>query len=161
MNEEERIIELREELHAHNHRYYVENAPEISDQEFDALMRELQELEARHPEMHDDNSPTQRVGSDLSSEFQQVAHRYPMLSLANTYNRQEVADWYESVSRGLHGADFEVCCEMKYDGLSISLTYENGRLVRGVTRGDGVHGDDVTANVRTIRCIPLVLTGDA
>ncbi len=160
MNEEERIIELREELHAHNHRYYVENAPEISDQEFDALMRELQELEARHPEMHDDNSPTQRVGSDLSSEFQQVAHRYPMLSLANTYNRQEVADWYESVSRGLHGADFEVCCEMKYDGLSISLTYENGRLVRGVTRGDGVHGDDVTANVRTIKCIPLVLTGD-
>ena len=160
MNEEERIIELREELHAHNHRYYVENAPEISDQEFDALMRELQELEARHPEMHDDNSPTQRVGSDLSSEFQQVAHRYPMLSLANTYNRQEVADWYESVIRGLHGADFEVCCEMKYDGLSISLTYENGRLVRGVTRGDGVHGDDVTANVRTIRCIPLVLTGD-
>ena len=160
MNEEERIIELREELHAHNHRYYVENAPEISDQEFDALMRELQELEARHPEMHDDNSPTQRVGSDLSSEFQQVAHRYPMLSLAKTYNRQEVADWYESVSKGLHGADFEVCCEMKYDGLSISLTYENGRLVRGVTRGDGVHGDDVTANVRTIRCIPLVLTGD-
>ncbi|MDY4629502.1 MAG: NAD-dependent DNA ligase LigA [Prevotella sp.] len=160
MNEEERIIELREELHAHNHRYYVENAPEISDQEFDALMRELQELEARHPEMHDDNSPTQRVGSDLNSEFQQVAHRYPMLSLANTYNRQEVADWYESVSRGLHGADFEVCCEMKYDGLSISLTYENGRLVRGVTRGDGVNGDDVTANVRTIRCIPLVLTGD-
>lgn len=160
MNEEERIIELREELHAHNHRYYVENAPEISDQEFDALMRELQELEARHPEMHDDNSPTQRVGSDLNSEFKQVAHRYPMLSLANTYNRQEVADWYESVSRGLHGADFEVCCEMKYDGLSISLTYENGRLVRGVTRGDGVHGDDVTANVRTIRCIPLVLTGD-
>ena len=160
MNEEERIIELREELHAHNHRYYVENAPAISDEEFDALMRELQDLEARHPEMHDDNSPTQRVGSDLSSEFQQVAHRYPMLSLANTYNRQEVADWYESVSRGLHGADFEVCCEMKYDGLSISLTYENGRLVRGVTRGDGVHGDDVTANVRTIRCIPLVLTGD-
>ena len=160
MNEEEKIIQLRDELHAHNYKYYVENDPVISDQEFDALMRELQDLEARHPEMHDDNSPTQRVGSDLSSEFQQVAHRYPMLSLANTYNRQEVADWYESVSRGLHGADFEVCCEMKYDGLSISLTYENGRLVRGVTRGDGVHGDDVTANVRTIRCIPLVLTGD-
>ena len=160
MNEEEKIIQLRDELHAHNYKYYVENDPVISDQEFDALMRELQDLEARHPEMHDDNSPTQRVGSDLNSEFQQVAHRYPMLSLANTYNRQEVADWYESVSRGLHGADFEVCCEMKYDGLSISLTYENGRLVRGVTRGDGVHGDDVTANVRTIRCIPLVLTGD-
>src|SRR5574344_1250058 len=159
MNEEERIIELRDELHAHNHRYYVENAPVITDQEFDALMRELQELEARHPEMHDDNSPTQRVGSDLGGEFQQVAHRYPMLSLANTYNRQEVAEWYESVSKGLHGADFEVCCEMKYDGLSISLTYEDGRLVRGVTRGDGVHGDDVTANVKTIRAIPLVLPG--
>ena len=152
-------MQLRQELHEHNYRYYVENAPVISDQDFDMMMRELQELEARHPEMHDDNSPSQRVGSDISSEFKQVAHRYPMLSLSNTYNRQEVAEWYESVRKGLHGADFEVCCEMKYDGLSISLTYENGRLVRGVTRGDGVQGDDVTANVRTIRCIPLVLTG--
>lgn len=153
-------MQLRQELHEHNYRYYVENAPVISDQDFDMMMRELQELEARHPEMHDDNSPSQRVGSDISSEFKQVAHRYPMLSLSNTYNRQEVAEWYESVMKGLHGADFEVCCEMKYDGLSISLTYENGRLVRGVTRGDGVQGDDVTANVRTIRCIPLVLTGE-
>ena len=153
-------MQLRQELHEHNYRYYVENAPVISDQDFDMMMRELQELEARHPEMHDDNSPSQRVGSDISSEFKQVAHRYPMLSLSNTYNRQEVAEWYESVRKGLHGADFEVCCEMKYDGLSISLTYENGRLVRGVTRGDGVQGDDVTANVRTIRCIPLVLTGE-
>ena len=160
MNEKERIMQLRQELHEHNYRYYVENAPVISDQDFDMMMRELQELEARHPEMHDDNSPSQRVGSDISSEFKQVAHRYPMLSLSNTYNRQEVAEWYESVRKGLHGADFEVCCEMKYDGLSISLTYENGRLVRGVTRGDGVQGDDVTANVRTIRCIPLVLTGE-
>ena len=153
-------MQLRQELHEHNYRYYVENAPVISDQDFDMMMRELQELEARHPEMHDDNSPSQRVGSDISSEFKQVAHRYPMLSLSNTYNRQEVAEWYESVRKGLHGADFEVCCEMKYDGLSISLTYEYGRLVRGVTRGDGVQGDDVTANVRTIRCIPLVLTGE-
>ncbi len=138
----------------------MENQPTISDQEFDELMHELQRLEALHPEMYDANSPTQRVGSDLNSEFKQVAHRYPMLSLANTYNQQEVADWYDSVRRGLEGEDFEVCCEMKYDGLSISLTYENGRLVRGVTRGDGVNGDDVTANVRTIRSIPLVLSGD-
>ena len=160
MDEIQRIEQLRQELHEHNHRYYVENQPTISDQEFDELMYELQRLEALHPEMYDANSPTQRVGSDLNSEFRQVAHRYPMLSLANTYNQQEVADWYDSVRRGLEGEDFEVCCEMKYDGLSISLTYENGRLVRGVTRGDGVNGDDVTANVRTIRSIPLVLSGD-
>ena len=160
MDEKQRIEQLRQELHEHNHRYYVENQPTISDQEFDELMHELQRLEALHPEMYDANSPTQRVGSDLNSEFKQVAHRYPMLSLANTYNQQEVADWYDSVRRGLEGEDFEVCCEMKYDGLSISLTYENGRLVRGVTRGDGVNGDDVTSNVRTIRSIPLVLSGD-
>ena len=160
MDEKQRIEQLRQELHEHNHRYYVENQPTISDQEFDELMHELQRLEALHPEMYDANSPTQRVGSDLNSEFRQVAHRYPMLSLANTYNQQEVADWYDSVRRGLEGEDFEVCCEMKYDGLSISLTYENGRLVRGVTRGDGVNGDDVTSNVRTIRSIPLVLSGD-
>ena len=160
MDEKQRIEQLRQELHEHNHRYYVENQPTISDQEFDELMHELQRLEALHPEMYDANSPTQRVGSDLNSEFRQVAHRYPMLPLANTYNQQEVADWYDSVRRGLEGEDFEVCCEMKYDGLSISLTYENGRLVRGVTRGDGVNGDDVTANVRTIRSIPLVLSGD-
>ena len=159
MDEIQRIEQLRQELHEHNHRYYVENQPTISDQEFDELMHELQRLEALHPDMYDANSPTQRVGSDLNSEFRQVAHRYPMLSLANTYNQQEVADWYDSVRRGLEGEDFEVCCEMKYDGLSISLTYENGRLVRGVTRGDGVNGDDVTANVRTIRSIPLVLSG--
>ena len=150
-------MQLRQELHEHNYRYYVLNQPTIGDQEFDFLMHELQELEARHPEMADPNSPTQRVGSDISTEFRQVAHRYPMLSLANTYNEQDVADFYESVSKGLGGEDFEICCEMKYDGLSISLTYVDGRLVRGVTRGDGVQGDDVTANVRTIRSIPLVL----
>ena len=150
-------MQLRQELHEPNYRYYVLNQPTIGDQEFDFMMHELQELEARHPEMADPNSPTQRVGSDISTEFRQVAHRYPMLSLANTYNEQDVADFYESVSKGLGGEDFEICCEMKYDGLSISLTYVDGRLVRGVTRGDGVQGDDVTANVRTIRSIPLVL----
>lgn len=157
MNEKERILYLREQLHEHNYKYYVLNQPDISDQEFDFLMHELQDLEAKHPELYDANSPTQRVGSDLNQNFTQVAHKHPMLSLANTYNEQDVADWYESVSRGLAGEPFEVCCEMKYDGLSISLTYVDGKLVSGVTRGDGVHGDDVTANVKTIRCIPLVL----
>ena len=158
MDEKERIIQLRRELHEHNHRYYVLNQPTISDQEFDFLMHELQDLEARHPELYDANSPTQRVGSDLSQEFRQVAHRYPMLSLANTYSEQDVAAWYESVEKGLQGEPFEVCCELKYDGLSISLTYEDGRLTQAVTRGDGVRGDDVTANVKTIRSIPLVLS---
>ena len=157
MNEKDRILYLRKTLHEHNYKYYVLNQPDISDQEFDFLMHELQDLEARHPELYDANSPTLRVGSDLNQNFTQVAHKYPMLSLANTYNEQDVADWYDSVRRRLDGEDFEVCCEMKYDGLSISLTYVDGKLVRGVTRGDGVHGDDVTANVRTIRCIPLVL----
>ena len=159
-DEKLRIEQLRRELHEHNYKYYVENQPVISDQEFDFLMHELQDLEARHPELYDANSPTQRVGSDLQSEFHQVAHRYPMLSLANTYSEQDVRDWYDSVSRGLAGEPFEVCCEMKYDGLSISLTYEDGRLLQAVTRGDGVQGDDVTANVRTIRSIPLELRGD-
>ena len=160
MDEKQRIEQLRQQLHEHNHRYYVLNQPLISDQEFDFLMHELQELEARHPECADPNSPTQRVGSDLNQEVKQVAHRYPMLSLANTYNEQEVAEWFASVSKLLAGEPFEVCCEMKYDGLSISLTYERGRLVQAVTRGDGVHGDDVTANVKTIRSIPLVLNAD-
>ena len=158
--ETSRILQLREALHEHNHRYYVLNQPVISDQEFDFLMRELQDLEAKHPDMYDANSPTQRVGSDLNKEFVQVAHKYPMLSLANTYNRQEVEDFYNSIVKGLHGEPFDICCEMKYDGLSISLTYQQGRLVRAVTRGDGVRGDDVTDNVKTIRSIPLVLTGN-
>lgn len=159
MNEKERILQLRQILHENNYKYYVLNQPTMSDQEFDLLMHELEDLENRHPELHDDNSPTQRVGSDLNQDFKQVAHKYPMLSLANTYNEQDVAEWYDSVRRGLQGEDFEVCCEMKYDGLSISLTYVDGKLVQGVTRGDGTHGDDVTANVKTIRCIPLVLPG--
>lgn len=156
-DERQRILQLRKELHEHNYKYYVLNQPEISDQEFDFMMKELQELEARHEDMFDPNSPTQRVGSDINQEFTQVTHKYPMLSLANTYSQEEVADFYNSVKKGLNGEDFEICSELKYDGLSISLTYEDGKLVRGVTRGDGVHGDDVTANVKTIRSIPLVL----
>ena len=157
MDEKQRILQLRRELNEHNYKYYVLNQPTIGDQEFDFMMHELQDLEAQHPEMADPASPTQRVGSDVSTEFRQVAHKYPMLSLANTYNEQDVADFYNSVKKGLGGEDFEICCEMKYDGLSISLTYVDGRLTQAVTRGDGVHGDDVTANVRTIRSIPLVL----
>lgn len=157
MNERESIISLREQLHRHNYNYYVLNAPVISDKEFDEMMHELQELEARHPDMFDPNSPTQRVGSDLNDEFQTVPHRRPMLSLANTYNLEEVREFYQRVSDGLHGQPFQVCAELKYDGLSISLHYREGKLVQAVTRGDGIQGDDVTANVRTIRSIPLVL----
>ena len=160
MEVKEQIERLRNELHRHNYNYYVLNVPEISDQEFDRMMRELQDLEAAHPEFDEPDSPTRRVGSDLNQEFVQVPHRYPMLSLSNTYNKQEVADFYERVRSGLEGEPFELCCEMKYDGLSISLTYEQGRLVRAVTRGDGVQGDDVTENVKTIRCIPLRLNGN-
>ncbi len=157
MNDIERIEQLRTLLHEANYRYYVLNSPTLSDQDFDFMMHELEHLETLHPETADPNSPTQRVGSDLQTEFTQVVHRYPMLSLANTYSEQDVEDWYEQVTRLLAGEEFEVCCEMKYDGLSISLTYEDGRLVRAVTRGDGVRGDDVTQNVRTIRSIPLRL----
>ena len=159
MNEIDRIYQLREELHRHNHCYYVLNAPEIGDQEFDFLMRELQDLEARHPECYDENSPTMRVGSDLNKNFTQVQHKYPMLSLANTYSEAEVAEFYDRVKKALN-EDFEICCEMKFDGTSISLIYENGKLLRAVTRGDGVQGDDVTDNVKTIRTIPLVLQGE-
>ena len=160
MTPQERIAYLRSELHRHNHSYYVLNMPEISDYEFDQLMHELQNLEAQYPELYDPTSPTMRVGSDLTNEFVQVAHRYPMLSLGNTYSFEEVRDFYNRVQKALGGEPFELCCEIKYDGVSISLTYEEGRLVRAVTRGDGVQGDDVTANVRTIQSIPLVLQGD-
>jgi DNA ligase (NAD+) len=157
MTEPQRILQLRQLLHEANHRYYVLNQPVLSDQDFDFMMHELEDLERKHPEMADPNSPTQRVGSDLQTEFRQVRHRWPMLSLANTYSEQDVAEWFRQVKDGLGGEEFEVCCEMKYDGLSISLTYEDGRLVRAVTRGDGVQGDDVTQNVRTIKSIPLQL----
>lgn len=156
---EAKIKRLREELEQHNHNYYVLSAPTISDIEFDRMMKELQTLEEAHPEYADPHSPTQRVGSDLSKEFQQVEHTYPMLSLGNTYSADEVRDFYERTARAL-GEPFEVVAELKYDGTSISLTYEEGRLVRAVTRGDGTRGDDVTANVRTIRSVPLRLQGE-
>ena len=155
----EQIEQLRNELNAHNYSYYVLNAPTISDFEFDAKLRQLQKLEADYPDYFDPNSPSQRVGSDLNEAFVQVAHSYPMLSLANTYSAGEVTEFYERVRKALND-DFEVVCELKYDGTSISLTYENGSLVRAVTRGDGVQGDDVTSNVRTIQTIPLKLQGD-
>lgn len=161
MTDIDRIIQLRNELHQHNHNYYVLNSPTISDQEFDYLLRELQDLEHAHPEAFDPNSPTQRVGSDLNNEFQTVLHRRPMLSLSNTYNRQEVQEFYERISEGLQGAPFQICCELKFDGLSISLHYRQGKLYQAVTRGDGVQGDDVTQNIRTIQSIPLQLAQGA
>lgn len=158
MDSKARILELRAQLHEHNHNYYVLNSPVIGDMEFDMLMRELQDLEAANPDMYDPTSPTQRVGSDITKEFTQVQHKYPMLSLGNTYSKDEVADFFDRVSRALN-EEFEICCELKFDGTSISLTYIDGKLVRAVTRGDGEKGDDVTANVRTIRTVPLVLSG--
>lgn len=157
MTYKEQIEALRAELHQHNYNYYVLNQPTISDYEFDQKMHELEDLETFHPDCFDPNSPTQRVGSDLNQQFSQVAHKYPMLSLANTYNEDDVAEFYRRVKDGLEGEEFEICCEMKYDGLSISLTYVDGKLTQAVTRGDGVHGDDVTANVRCIHSIPLQL----
>lgn len=155
----ERITALREQLNNYNYHYYVLSKPLISDFEFDKLLAELQRLEEENPQFFDPNSPTQRVGSDINQDFTQVKHIYPMLSLGNTYNEGEVADFYNRVAKALN-APFEIVCELKYDGTSISLIYENGSLTRAVTRGDGEKGDDVTANVRTIRSIPLKLQGD-
>lgn len=159
MDSRKRILELRESLHRHNYLYYVKNAPVISDFEFDALMHELQDLEMFYPDMYDKNSPTQRVGSDISVKggFAQAEHKYPMLSLDNTYSEAEVADFFGRVS-DLLNEPFEICCELKYDGLSISLLYQDGHLTQATTRGDGVKGDIVTNNVKTIKTIPLVLT---
>ena len=156
---ESKIKALREALEQHNYNYYVLSMPTISDREFDEMMKELQALEAKYPEYADPHSPTQRVGSDLSKEFEQVVHRYPMLSLGNTYSEDEVRDFYERITRDLN-EPFEIVAELKYDGTSISLIYNQGRLVRAVTRGDGTRGDDVTANVKTIRSVPLKLMGD-
>lgn len=158
-NIEQQILELRERLNNYNYHYYVLSQPLISDFEFDKLLAELQQLEQANPQFFDPNSPTQRVGSDINQNFTQVKHVYPMLSLGNTYNEGEVADFYNRVAKALN-APFEIVCELKYDGTSISLIYENGALQRAVTRGDGEKGDDVTANVRTIRSIPLQLTGN-
>ena len=155
----DQIESLRRELEQHNYNYYVLSSPIISDQDFDLKLKQLQELEEAHPEFFDPNSPTQRVGSDIAAGFNQVSHVYPMLSLGNTYSEGEVQDFYDRVRRGLN-EDFELVCELKYDGTSISLTYEDGLLVRAVTRGDGDKGDDVTTNVKTIRSIPLRLHGD-
>jgi DNA ligase (NAD+) len=154
-----KIEQLREELNQHNHKYYVENNPEISDQEFDRKMRELMDLEKEFPEFEDPDSPSKRVGSDINKEFEQVTHKYPMLSLSNTYSQEELQDFHNRVVKQV-GSDFEYICELKYDGTAIGLTYKNGQLVRAVTRGDGSMGDDVTQNVRTIRSIPLKLKGD-
>ena len=155
----QRITDLRRQLDRHNYNYYVLNAPEISDREFDMLMHELEDLEKQYPDMADPLSPTQRVGSDISDKFEQVSHIYPMLSLANTYSIDEVDEWFGRVRSGLGGEKFEIVGELKYDGTSISLIYEHGRLVRAVTRGDGEKGDVVTANIKTIRSIPLQLQG--
>lgn len=155
---EQKISELREKLNFHNHKYYVENAPTISDYEFDQMLRELIELEALYPHLRDENSPSMRVGSDLTNSFESVEHRFPMLSLSNTYSAEELKEWLDKTT--LEVGDAEFVCELKFDGTAISLTYENGRLLRAVTRGDGSRGDDVTENVRTIRSVPLVLQGD-
>ena len=154
----DRIEQLRKELTLYNHKYYVEASPVVSDYEYDCLLRELQELEAAHPECYDPTSPTVRVGSDLTNDFVSVAHRFPMLSLSNTYSLEELKDFVEKIEREEGPTEF--VCELKFDGTAISLTYEHGRLLRAVTRGDGVRGDDVTANVRTIRSVPLVLQGE-
>jgi len=154
-----RIDNLRAELHKHNHLYYVQSSPEISDYEYDMLMKELQKLERENPEFFDNNSPTQRVGDDRNKDFRQVTHRYPMLSLGNTYSEGELFDFHNRVVKLLE-TDFAYVCELKYDGVAVGLTYKNGELFQAVTRGDGVQGDDVTDNVRTIRSIPLKLSGN-
>ena len=158
--DQQRILQLRSELNHHTHAYYVLNAPEISDREFDMLLKELERLEAENPDMADPLSPTQRVGSDLSGAFEQTEHIFPMLSLGNTYSIADVDDWFDRVRSGLGGEEFTIVGEMKFDGTSISLIYEHGRLVRAVTRGDGERGDIVTENVKTIRSIPLQLQGE-
>ena len=155
------IDRLREEINRHNYNYYVLNSPEISDFDFDRLLCGLEELEKEFPQYLDPLSPTQRVGSDLTKGFEHVVHARPMMSLSNTYSINEVDEWFHRVSKALEGEDFSIVGEMKFDGTSISLTYHDGRLVRAVTRGDGTQGDDVTANVKTIRSIPLqLLPGD-
>ena len=157
MTPKDKIDRLREEINRHNHNYYVLNAPQISDKDFDMLLKELEALEKEYPEFADPDSPTQRVGSDLTKGFEHVVHARPMMSLSNTYSIGEVDDWFNRMDKALEGEDFSIVGEMKFDGTSISLTYRHGRLVRAVTRGDGTQGDDVTANVRTIRSIPLTL----
>jgi len=158
---QEKIIRLRDELHQHNHRYYIEDAPIISDFAFDQLLEELQELEIQYPQFQDPNSPTQRVGGDVTKSFDTVAHRYPMYSLSNTYSKEELLQWEERIRKILGSeAVISYTCELKFDGASISLTYENGEFIQALTRGDGIQGDAITTNIKTIKTIPLKLNGD-
>jgi DNA ligase (NAD+) len=152
---EKEIKELTERIHYHNDLYYQKNKTEISDYDFDQLLKKLQHLEETYPQFKQPDSPTQRVGGTITKEFKTVIHQYPMLSLGNTYSEEELRDFDTRVAKGLNGDKYEYFCELKFDGVSISLIYENGLLVKGVTRGDGVQGDDVTVNVKTIRTIPL------
>ena len=159
-NATQRVEELHRELNYHNHRYYVLDDPVASDAEYDVLLHELRRIEADHPELITPESPTQRVGAAPAPAFTQVQHRIPMLSLANAFNLEDLEAWYRRVKGLLHDADFSMVCELKIDGLAVNLSYENGKLVRGATRGNGTTGEDVTQNIRTIRTIPASLLGD-
>ena len=159
MNIKQQIEELRAQLRAHNYQYYVLDQPSISDFEFDMLLKQLQELEAQHPEFYDPNSPTVRVGGEVTKNFKTVVHTHRMYSLDNSYDRQDLLDWQARIVKNISDDTFSFTCELKYDGASINLTYENGQLIRAVTRGDGIQGDEVTANIRTIKTIPLSLNG--
>ena len=156
MNVQFEIERLRSELHEHNHRYYTLDAPTVSDYEFDQLLKKLEQLESAHPEFFDPNSPSVRVGGEITKNFENVSHRYPMLSLGNTYSKEELQEWIVRVQKLAPDASF--VCELKYDGVAIGIRYENGALTRAVTRGDGTQGDDITTNVRTIKSIPLQLS---
>ncbi|MEK9517452.1 MAG: NAD-dependent DNA ligase LigA, partial [Flavobacteriaceae bacterium] len=160
MEIKEKIKQLREALHEHNYLYYILDAPKITDFEFDQMLKALQDLERQYPEFFDPNSPTQRIGGGVTKNFKTQAHRYPMYSLSNTYSKEELLQWVGRVEKALGDEKFEFTCELKYDGASISLTYEEGKFLRGVTRGDGAQGDDVSLNLRTIPTIPLELKGD-
>ncbi len=155
----QKIQELTQKLNRWNHEYYVLSAPTVSDYEFDMALEELQKLEVAFPEWADENSPTKRVGGDITKKFETVTHKYPMLSLSNSYSREEIEEFGQRIEKSI-GGDITFVCELKYDGVAISLTYENGRLTKAVTRGDGTQGEEVTANVKTIRTIPLVLNGN-
>ena len=154
------IEKLRDELHAHNYNYYALDAPVISDMEFDQKLKELERLELEHPEFYDSNSPTQRVGGTVVKNFETITHRYRMYSLDNSYSKEDLMDWEERIQRVLGDVDVEYVCELKYDGASISITYENGVIKQALTRGDGIQGDDVTHNIKTIKTVPVKLNGD-
>ena len=154
------ILDLREELNNHNHNYYVLDAPTITDFEFDQKLKQLQELENQHPEFFDENSPSQRVGGAITRNFTTVAHDYRMYSLDNSYSKEDLIEWENRIQKVLGNVPLQYTCELKYDGASISITYQNGKLIRAVTRGDGYQGDDVTNNIKTIKSIPLILNGN-